>query len=191
MKTCINAVLSLFILSAGAAAETGAAAAGDLFTGARAVTLSLESSPAGIPTVSGASPVRQAPQAAPAARLSQAEKEAVLAALDPAGWSSASSQPYVNWWMPLQFRLEQGRLVADVRSSVMGGRITLPLRRAGVGYEFGPWLYCHSSMAEERCMFTVRVQFDVVSDSLLQGTIFSEWHRDGSQEEHSFTYKKK
>lgn len=189
MKTYLTAVLSLFILSAEAAAETGAAA-GDLFTGARAVAFSLESFGADIPKVSGPAPV-PAPEGAPAARLSQAEKESILLAIDPEAWTAVSDQPYAGWWMPRKFRSGAGGLTADVLTSVMGGRDTIPLRRAGELYEYGPWYYCHGSLAEERCIFRVRVRFEVVSATLLRGTLYSQWELDGTQAEHSFMFRKK
>jgi|GEM_PF-4915958 len=192
MKKQIIAVISLFILSAGASAETGAAAAGSFFAGAGAAPFSLGAFQADIP-VPGYTLVREEKDAAPAARLSQAEKDGILLALDPAAWTVVSAQPYADWWMPLKVWAGQGDLNVSVNLSVMGGTNGIPLRRVGGGYEYGPWYYCHGSISqvEERCIFRVRVRFDVVSSSLLQGTIYSQWELDGTQAEHSFTYKKK
>lgn len=189
MKKQLTAVISLFILSAAAGAETGAAAAGDFFAGGRTAPFSLGGFQADIP-VPGYALVREEKDAAPAARLTQAEKESILLAMDPEGWTAVSAQPYAEWWMSRKFRLNNGGLTADVLTSVMGGRDTIPLRRVGGGFEYGPWYYCHGSLAEERCIFRVRVRFDVVSSSLLQGTLYSQWELDGSQEEHPFSFKK-
>lgn len=190
MKNQLAAVISLFILSASAGAETGATAAGNFFAGGRTAPFSLGAFQADIP-VPGYTLV--AKDAAPAARLTQAEKDGILLALDPEAWTVVSDQPYAEWWMPRKVWAGQGDLNVSVNLSVMGGTNGIPLRRVGGGYEYGPWYYCHGSLSllEERCIFRVRVRFDVVSSSLLQGTIYSQWELDGTQAEHSFAYKKK
>lgn len=182
MKIPLAALLSLLALSSHAAAG----ASGDIFSGAAPAAFSLQAALAEAPEVPG---LRQAPQRAPA--LSQAEKDAVLRGMDPEKWTAVSDQPYASWWMPRKFWPAEGGFKVDVLTSVMGGRDTIPLRRSGDRYEYGPWYYCHSSVVEERCIFRVRVQFEVVSAELLQGTLFLELHVDGSREERPFSFRKK
>lgn len=124
--------------------------------------------------------------------LTTAEKHQILLSIDSRAWTASSSHNYAYWWMPVKFKLVGGStLLVDVYESVMRKVITIPVKQVGNNYEYGAWTYTHcgGSLAENWCFYKIKVQFEVVSDSVLQGTIYSV-NPVVSQEDQFVYYKK-
>lgn len=124
--------------------------------------------------------------------LTVPEKQQILLSIDRSAWTESSSNNYAYWWMPIKFKLVGGTtLLVDVYQSVMRKVMTIPVKKVGDNYEYGAWTYSHcgGSLAENWCYYKIKVQFEVVSDSVLQGTIYST-NAVGSQEDQFVFYKK-
>jgi len=126
--------------------------------------------------------------------LTQEQRTGILLSLDSSAWTASSGDNYAFQWMPQRFKLVGGStLLVEVRTQAAGmtPNILVPVKVTGDKYEFGPWNYshCSPSMTFQSCFFKVRVQFEVVSDSVLQGTVYSQ--NSSGPNEANFVYYKK
>lgn len=103
-------------------------------------------------------------------------------------WKISSSHPYATNWMPVKFKLVGGStLLVDIYANPEAFQQTtsIPVKIVGDKYEFGYWNYTHCgpSMTFPSCYFKIKVQLEVVSASVLQGTIFSQSNTGNSEDQ--------
>lgn len=123
--------------------------------------------------------------------LSGVESQTVLLSIAVGSWITASAEPVVSRWMIRRVKLVGGAaLLAEV---VDGGFefAWIPVKSIGDKYEYGPWTYSHCGPSAEfdSCLWTVRVQFEVISDSVIQGTVYAQHLSE--RKEFPFVYYKK
>ena len=126
--------------------------------------------------------------------LSQVQSQGILLSLNATGWTTSSGHNYAFQWMPQRFKLVGGNtLLVEARTQAAGmtPNILIPVKITGNKFEYGPWNYshCSPSMTFDSCFYKIRVQLEVVSDSVLQGTIYTQNPVDTG--EASFVYYKK
>lgn len=110
--------------------------------------------------------------------LTAAERQNILLAVAPQAWTTSSGHNYARLWMPRSFKLVGGTtLLVEVRQEpMMQDNIMIPVKVTGDKYEYGFWNYkhCSPSMTLPSCFYKIKVQFEVVSDSVLQGTVITQ-----------------
>lgn len=189
MKRIFLLVFAISVVGSYVGAEVVKANFDGVFTGVEK-PCNLSDAIRNIPTTKPITPM-PSPDVSRALGLTTLERQNILLSLNHSEWISSSGYALSFWWTPRKFTLVGGvKLLVDVYSSAMGTTSRIPLKVNDDIYEYGPWTYSHCSptMTQHDCFYDIKVKFQVISESALEGTM--QVTRPSGTETHDFVYYK-